>query len=150
MLELSQGTYHPCTCTDKFSCLTVWSPEFKYKLTHSKIVSRIGFLLDMTSKIEIGLSILLATLVTLLLLCPKTISIRWLAKWENAGVKIYRFNRLRFLNRWRIWLHLRPISCYAFISLQSPSTSPHMTTSWSRSRLRHLQYCGDVIMKLKC
>jgi len=102
----------------------------------------------MTWRIVICLSVLPATHMPSSFLCPNPLSIWWLAGGENAGVKAFRFNRLRFLNQWRIGLDVRWKWRNASNLPGSPRIYPHMTTSWWRSPMRHLRYSRDDIKRL--
>jgi hypothetical protein len=42
-LELVQCTYHPCKCTDEFSCLTVWSLKGTNSWHEAKLVHKLLF-----------------------------------------------------------------------------------------------------------
>jgi len=111
--------------------------EIKYKLTCSKIGSRIAFWLHMKTKKVIWQSILPVTHAQSPFHHLNLISISWLVRGDTAGVKAYGFNRLWFLNQWQIRLGIGGKWRYALIWLRSPRTYHPMTTSWSRSSLRH-------------
>jgi len=73
-----------------------------------------------------------------------------LISWRlYPGVNAYWFNRLRFQQRWHIALCGGLKTGYARVWLQLHWTWPNMTTSWSRSLLRHLQYSGDDVKTLQ-
>jgi len=95
----------------------------------------------MTSKIAICLSILPVTNMPSPFLRPNRISTWWLARQENAVVKAYGLNRIRFLHQWRIGLQIGPKWPYACIRLWSPRVLP--TGSGKPPAVRVLT-CGSV------
>jgi len=65
------------------------------------------------------------------------------------SVKAYWFNRLLFQQTWRIELCSRLKTRYGCVRQRFHETQPTMTTSWSRSPLRHLRYSGDNDKRLQ-
>jgi len=70
-------------------------------------------------------------------------------RWRlHAGVKAYWLNWLCFQQHWRIGLCSWLTTGYAGSKLWLHRTWPNMTTSWSRSPLPPLRYCGDNVITL--
>jgi len=43
ILELSHGAFDPCTCTDKLSCLTIWTQTSRKSWHTAKLVNKLLF-----------------------------------------------------------------------------------------------------------
>jgi len=65
-----------------------------------------------------------------------------------AAVEPDEFNRLRIMHECLIGLRSGRTTQYHRVRLWLPRTEPKITTSWSRSPLRHLGYSGDNVKTL--